>query len=342
MKKGLFLILLLFLSSCSSHEQEGILPDFHKVENLVVKDSIDLEALDILKPTHVYYKDSFLIFHTSTGHQELQFLDLKDYTVSTKEFVGHGPDEVTTYSIVDHYGSSEIRIADPNLKKILSMNLDSLQADSIVMPRFFMNTPERKPVHFGFENSRYLYFAGTFEEGRFLCYDKQTEKVAYYEDYPVTDETSSLPRYSRSVIYSGCLLLGKEERLVARTRGLLNFYEIVENGRLIPKATHHYFSPRFFFSSTGRSVSWSGEDIQGLTTGCSTEQYLYFLYSDKTFEKYGMAAQHSPYLMTYDWDGNPVCEYHLEKPLWDVAVNGRTVYGLSREKEAIIYIYELP
>ena len=60
-----------------------------------------------------------------------------------------------------------------------------------------------------------------------------------------------------------------------------------------------------------------------------------------TFNEKGMDAQNCPYLMSYDWNGNPQCEYHLEKPLWDVAINGRTLYGLSRENEAIIYIYEV-
>lgn len=334
-------IIGLILSSCVSEAQDGILPDFHKVEYLAVKDSIVLESLNILAPTSVLYKNGYLVFRTALGWQELQFLNLENMHVSTKEFLGQGPDEVTTYTIVDCYGAPEIRIIDPNQKKILSINLDSVRMDDAIMPRFLMDTPEQKRLTRGFENNRFAYYVGLLEEGWFMCYDKQTHEVTYYENYPESEATSSLPAYSKSVINGGTNLYGNKNLLVAKNRGFIYFYEIATDGSFVKKAVRHYFYPQFFLSKTGISASWSNKDIIGFTGGCTNEEYLYFLYSDMTFNEKGMDAQNCPYLMSYDWNGNPQCEYHLEKPLWDVAINGRTLYGLSRENEAIIYIYEM-
>lgn len=341
MKHFILILSLLLLSSCSLRLQEGILPDFTKVEYLIVKDSIDLESLEIFRPTSVLYKDGYLVFRTATEWQELQFLNLENMHVSTKKFLGQGPDEVTTYSVVDHYGAPEIRIIDPNQKKILSINLDSVRIDDSIMPRFLMDTPERKRLTRGFENNRFIYYVGFLEEGWFMCYDKLTHEVTYYEDYPENEATSSLPTYTKSVVNGGTNLYGNIDHLVAKNRGFINFYEIAVDGSLERKAARHYFSPHFFLSETGKSASWSSKDVIGFTGGCSNEEYLYFLYSDMTFNEKGMDAQNCPYLMSFDWNGNPQCEYHLEKPLWDVAINGRTLYGLSRENEAIIYIYEM-
>ena len=168
MKNIAIVLSLILLSSCSSGEREGILPDFHKVEYLTVKDSIDLEALDILRPTSVHYKEGLLVFQTAVGWKELQFLDLNTMHVNTKKFVGQGPDEVTTYTVVDNFGSPELHFADANLRKILSINLDSVKLDEATVPRFLMNTPDRKRLTKGFETDRYMYYIGFLDEGRFL------------------------------------------------------------------------------------------------------------------------------------------------------------------------------
>ena len=74
---------------------------------------------------------------------------------------------------------------------------------------------------------------------------------------------------------------------------------------------------------------------------CTDKNYVYGLYSDRTMADYGEGAYNAPYLLVWDWNGNPVKAYKLPKPLYGFALDGNILYGLSREESPMVYVFEL-
>ena len=221
----------LLCTSCSYYsDRNPVLPSFSKVWELELKDSIDLESLDILNPTAVYYRKGFLVFTSSTGKQELQFLNLEDGKVFTKSIVGEGPDEVMFYEAIRNSSSAKFHLLDYNLGKVLEIDLDSLRNDPSVSPHLHLSLKES--LFNGFENENYMYFNGMFEQGRFMCYDKKTKQVAFYGLYPEREETESLSPMLKGIVYNGTFMTGNDKYFVSAYSGLLDFHEILSNGHL--------------------------------------------------------------------------------------------------------------
>ena len=70
--------------------------------------------------------------------------------------------------------------------------------------------------------------------------------------------------------------------------------------------------------------------------------FVYLLYSGKSVEEVGLTAAHSgSHLLVYDWNGVPIVHYKLSKSLIGFSIGDGVLYGLSREKEPIVYTFLL-
>ncbi len=72
----------------------------------------------------------------------------------------------------------------------------------------------------------------------------------------------------------------------------------------------------------------------------STEEYLYALYVNEPYDVV-YDRSYEPLLQVFDWDGNPVAQYHIHEPLISIAVSedGGVLYGTSDDE--VIYEYKL-
>ena len=66
-----------------------------------------------------------------------------------------------------------------------------------------------------------------------------------------------------------------------------------------------------------------------MTGLCADENYVYALYSTRTFEDYGERVYNAPYLLVWNWSGELSKIYNLPVALYGFAISGNTVYGLS-------------
>jgi len=338
----LFLILLLGVSCCNRPKPS--VKEIEYVNDLFITDSIDIESLGILNPYNISYHHDMLVFK-SKGKNGLQVLDLRDYKTYSINIIGEGPDEVSMFSIVKNNHSSLLHFTDPNTRKILAFNVDTLRLDADAKPYFWMKMPiDKNEVIFNsFENQSFFFFSGHIDNGRFLNYNKKTGESIASGTFPENEQTESLDWKRKGSVFNGTVLTGNDTHVAVCCNGLLNFYEIMPEGSLKEINHRYYYFPTFYLNNgNGAVITFSNEDIVGFRDIASEGDNVYMLYSDKTVKKNGEGAFNCESIIVYDWQGNAKCEYRLEKSLYSFALDGKRVYGICREDNPKVYIYQLP
>ena len=341
-----FHISFFILSSCQQEKTLGDneLPDLSKAQSIAPNDSIDLESIGIFNPMEIRFCDDFLVFGTTTGKQEVHFVDLRNMSVTEKIIVGSGPNEVSDYEIILGNNENTISYMDINKMDVYSFNLDSLRDNPTMGQKWLYRVPKKKGIvllQTALETARYMYFTGVYLDGEhwIYCYDKQTQELSSFGDFPAYEELANAEYMTKSMVFATMVKATNGKRLVLCHYGTLDYYDIDENGELEVFREHHYYLPDITIYPNG-TFAYKSKSKRGFNYVISSdEKYVYLLYSDKSIRE--NPECNSEYLFVYDWDGNPVKQYSLEKPLYNLAVNGITLYGLSREVEPIVYIYDL-
>lgn len=333
--------------SCQKQKDTNVLSDFEESSFLNVTDSIRLEEYGILNPHYIYYKDSFLIFNSIQGEKELQFLDLETKHVHNRYVIGNGNNEMINYFTVQTPYTNCYKFADTQKGKIYGINLDSLRNDTNTCHKLSYSLPIQKGNHFFrfIETKDYVLGTGILQNGRIWVYNKHTSASDEQQSYPDKKEINNMDYMYKGALFSRTLLSSNPQgsNLVTACFGLLDFYSIAENGKLTLQKERYYHFPLFeAMPDGGSSIVYKKEDIVGITGLYSDEKYIYVLYSNKTIKEAGAdAAYNASHLLLFDWDGKPVIHYHLSKALYGFTICRDTLYGLSREKNPIVYCFTI-
>ena len=347
MIKKIVLILLISVFCFSCKENIGrSFDDFGIVELLDVTDSIHLEKYGILNPHYIYYKDSFLIFNSMRGGKEIHFLDLTTQSVHELSVIGQGKNEMVHYWTVQNVNSCCYEFADTQRGHVYGVNLDSLRQNPATRHELLYSLPIDDGNHFFrfLETEKYVVGVGILHEGRFGLYEKKTCSYVEQMGYPVNENIDKLDNKYKGALFSRTLLSSdmQGKKIVSGCFGLLDFYSISDHGEFLLIKSNYYHFPLFEANPVGGgAIAYKKEDIVGITGLISDEKYVYVLYSDKTFENDGERAYNASHLLVFDWRGMPVIHYRLSKELYGFALCGNILYGLSRDKEPIVYSYKM-
>lgn len=346
MKYNVILILLvgLFGYGCGNKASSSQ-KVFSDIYSLTVKDSIQLESLGILNPHYIYYKNDFLIFNSLQGEREIQLLDLKFNRVTEFKVIGQGKNEMQNYHTVNNQTEKVYMFADNRQRKIYGIHLDSLRNHPKTNYELLFSLPNVEDRHF----YRFLDIQdgimgiGLLKDGRFGIYKKENNVYTEQMAYPENEEISRLGDMHKGILYSKTIMESdmSGKNVVAACFGLIDFYSISEKGELKLKKSHHNHFPMFEARTTGTAISYKKEDKIGITGLCADNNYVYVLYSDKTFEEQGMDAYNASSILVYDWNGLPVKQYNLSVPLYSFTVANKLIYGLSRKRNPMVYIMPL-
>lgn len=343
MKLFISILIVLFLSACGIQEQNSMFSDFTQTVELEVTDSLDLENIGILNPHYIQYKDSFLIFCSMTGNKEMHYWNLRSDCVIARNVIGQGAGEMPQYSIVKSDNPTSFSFADHRRGRIYEMNLGKLQNDSAARHSLVYDLPVEEgdhPLRF-FETENYIYGIGLFKKGRIYSFDKRIGKVNVSMDYPLNEDIERLDYIHKGALFTGTLMAGNEKTLVLSCFGLIDFYDILPDGSLILKRDYHYSFPKFQAMEVGQIITFSRDDIYGISDMNADERFVYVLYSGKNLKDKGDDTFNCSHLLVYDWNGNPVVHCDLPKPLYGFSVAGDVLYGLSRESTPKVYVYSL-
>ena len=105
-----------------------------------------------------------------------------------------------------------------------------------------------------------------------------------------------------------------------------------------------YFPPEFVKADYKYSKTIQAENNKTgfLDLSCSND-YVYALYAGKVLGDDIFTAYYGDHVFVYDWNGNPVRHYKLEKELFMFGVDEEKgiLYGIGNDPEGCILEYKL-
>ena len=333
-------------------DRELVLDDFSEAVRIAPSDSVDLEQFGIYGAYKAIPYDGWYAVHKFGGSNALDIISIQNKEKIECLRIGRGPGEVSHIGGIQEY-AGDIYAFDVNLKTLYSIDIaesiaageqkfaESLNLRKNDKPHDFLNEPYSL---FKFKDG--LIATGIFQNG--IWFGSIDENGNIISGIPLVDfeSTKELSATERSAFqlssYISVCPDGSRGVCAMLYCGAFSIFDISGN-ILHEKMRKIYYEPKVI-SMSGEMISpaHDGEETKGFFSAESTEDLIYLLYSGRTWNEYSDAYSECSHLLVYDWDGNPVRRYELEKTINSIYLHEGRIYGTSMHPEARIYVYNLP
>lgn len=344
--KATYILHLLCLSVCLScaNKVDDPVAHFSGKEVVEIKPTqiIQLEEYEILKPVDAIQVGSHCFIYDDQAKNMFNLVDPLSRNVRKGGERGSGPHDVGMPGSFQ-YKNDKIVFFDISQKRIneilflsdTSTQLRIQEVEKIKSPNrlFMVNCVDTNYMATGIFNDYWL-----------ALINKQGEVISTV-DIPIFEETKDIPKTQLSILYISTLMAHSPDnkKMIAATQnhGVLSFCHIRENDVKEYKLLC-YYAPLFQIRERG-IVALSKDNKAGFCAVDCDDQYVYVLYSGKTFNQSGLLNHHCDNLLVYDWDGNPVKRYLLDIPLFSMRYNSKnhSIYGIAYNPEGIWVEYKL-
>lgn len=340
--KEITLIAIIPFLSCNK-EINNPIRHFRESQRQVATHSrlIDLEEFDILKPVAAIRKDESYMIWDLNNEKLLHLVDFNTKNVIRGIKKGSGPGEVV--AIIDlQFKEDNFFIFDPDRQKI---NRVYISCDTTLMLKEVEDIDSDKRLFAVNYQGSHLIATGLFEDAWFVSLKKNGEIISK-ADFPTFEETDNTTGMERSMLYISTHIANKpdKKKVVAATQnfGVLSFFNYINGSILEEYKQIKYYGPKFTLPGRG-GIAWSKDGRVGFCGLDCDDEYVYALYSGRTYTEYGMQNHYCEHLLVYDWDGNPVKHYVLDIPLFSMKYDkeNNTIYGIGYNPEGFFVEYQL-
>lgn len=303
--------------------------------------SIDLEEFEILKPAQVFrMNDSYMIWDL-TDERIFSLVNFDSKKVIKGIRRGSGPGEILS-TISLQVKDDKFLIYDADRRKL---NQVVVSADTILI----LNEVEE--INFdtrlfviNYQDS-HMIANGLFEDAWLVTIQSDGEIISKV-DFPTFEETDNTPKMELSMLYLSTHTANKPDnkKVIAVTQdfGVISFFNYINGSVLEEYKQLKYYGPKFILPERG-GIAWSKEGLVGFCGLDCDDEYVYTIYSGRTYSEYGMESHHCENLLVYDWEGNPVKHYTLDIPLFSMKFDKEknTIYGIGYNPEGVFVEYQL-
>lgn len=176
-------------------------------------------------------------------------------------------------------------------------------------------------------NDTLLFCSGAFERGVYKFYNlKNNVLFGSYGQYPITEETKSIPNRLLGTAHQGHLysnLDGQKLINVAYFYGGIDFLEY-KNGALETKKSYVFHPVKFktiSFPNGNTSTAFIKSNRLGFVSTAFTKEYIYLLYSGRSPKESGNDCTFGRKIYKFDWDGIPIRCYELNRDAGSIAID---------------------
>ena len=340
-------------TSCSPRsDREKVLDDFSETVRIAPTDSLDLEQFDIFVPDKVIPYGDWYIVGLFSGNNIVDIIN-----PSTQETIhcfrrGRGPGEILntgpiqesdgclfvfdiskqTYYALDVYETVKSR--RQILKNILNLHDEDDEKY------------KNEPLFHTFRHKDLIIATGLFNDGTWIRLVNDNGSVldgiplVYFKS---TDELS-IPQRAAFQLSSFISVRPDDKRGICAMLdcGTFSIFDI-DSTCLKERIRKIYYEPKLY-PPPGEMISPAHDrsNVRGFFDVASSDDSIYLLYSGRTREKQAELDSECSHLLVYDWDGNPVRRYELEKTINSIYLHKGRIYGTSMHPESRIYVYNLP
>lgn len=348
---GLLAAVLLTVSCGQVSDCDLVLDGFSEVVQIAPADSVQLETFNIIMPNRVFYYKDWLIIVKSGTDNAVDIINPK-----TKEKIecfrrGRGPNEILNIGSTQLIGN-RLEVFDVSQQILYSLDISATlqNKQQTVFEKSSMNEGQSK-TNTVRPYSVYRYgdasvVAGLFDDGTWYASIDRNGNILGSVPVENFKSTEALSVLERSSMFTSSFFSMRPDNKkgVCSTicGGIFSIFDadsnvIRETGRKI------WFEPKVTKSNVERLLSPKHEqdDIRGFCSACSDMHYIYLLFSGKKLSNSDDPSFQCRHLLVYDWDGNPVRRYELEKDVCSIHLQGDRLFCASMHPAPRIYIYRL-
>ena len=342
------LLMMTVISSCSSvgngDYQDPLNHFLHvKAKDLKVDMTVNLEDYNIFKPHQLLKHEGIFFIKDGAKRGCIKTFNPETKEVNTIVQQGEGPDEMISIDDIqildndvvafDHSRQKLYKVYDGQSKQKDFHELRELKLDGRAYITDFKGDG--------------LVASGIFPDAWICCYDSDglTAKIPH----PVFDESEGLSSIEKSILFLSTHVALKPDssRFAYATQngGIIGIYKNEANDSWCDVVQYAYYFPKFVKTEYSSSpIAFDREGKTGFCGLCCTNQFIYTIYSGRTIAEEGLSqnAFLCQHVLVYDWDGNPVKHYLLEKPLFQFGVDedAGIIYGTGYDPEGCILEYK--
>ena len=339
--KFLWYLLFLFFCSCSSKEENV------QVINCTHKKLEGYEDYVLGKPVNMALMDSILAISDSQTNPMLHLLNIETGSYMGQYISrGQGPDEFRNIGTLERFSGDTLFLHDLN-KRLCAFFLlpKSNENDVCWLSKF----PCRDFPHntlLPLKDGAYIA-SGIYQEGKFcLMTDSGTTKK-FLGVYPSRDkEEEDVPNPIKSQAYMGKIAVSPlKDRFVSfgYQADMLSFYKYEKGEILLVKEIQNSFPDYDYGKDIKEYMGVKRSNPINYLNACATENFVYLLYSGKSYEKDKLKAFMSNKIYVYNWNGEKVKTLSLDVEVNEMVVseNDRTMYAIANLPNPMVVKIEL-
>ncbi|WP_019539948.1 BF3164 family lipoprotein [Proteiniphilum acetatigenes] len=302
---------------------------------------IDLEEFDILRPGQVIRKDDSYMVWDLKNEKMFHLVNFDSKKVIKGIKIGNGPGEIISPSSLQ-LKDGRFLICDTDREKISRIDISS--DTTLTLKEVEDINFDTRLFVINYQGS-HIIATGLFDDAWFASLKGNGEIISKV-DFPSFEETSNTTGMELSMLYISTHIVNKPDnkKVVAATQdlGVISFFNYINGSILEEYKQIKYYGPKFILLERG-GIAWSKDGPIGFCDLDCDDDYVYALYSGRTFTEHGMESHHCENLLVYDWDGNPVKHYILDTPLFSMKFDNEknTIYGIGYNPEGVFVEYQL-
>lgn len=338
------LLWCLFLIGCGGRD-ENSLADLFPAQVDLQSRPLDIPSEDILNPLYLASAGDYLISANFRTEKAIRIYDLTTARpINDLIHVGRGPNEILNISSMS-YADDRLTVYSGNSGSVLTVPYgelhdsvpeitvsDAIEACSRVLPLAYDQ-----------------YLLEGCADAHLKLVDRNGDPLSVFDAYP-DDGESRLPGDNR-LIWQGHLVGssdGKKFAFAASAGTIFRFGKVQDNGSVDKTKEYVLALPEYTLDSDPSkerySVIWDESCLAGTLSMAAGSDHCFLLHDpDKlTIDREWRMST----VLVFDWEGNPVVKFHLDKPLEAISYNERenTLIGLtSNERSEPQFVsYRLP
>lgn len=326
--RGYISLLVVFLSFCDSKRERNfsestaviLKEDFSLVESYVGKSQIHL--LDsVYNPKSLLVVDNLLIVSDKSGEYLTHIFDIERREVDQEKYLGRflkkgsGPEEaILPYRLFTPKGQNDFAVFDPDLRKVLIVDVDSLLLDGSGVLDKGLNFQGSGVF---ISDSTILHLDAFDTTARLFIKDHSSNTIAKFGSLPRIIKGNDYINSLELEYYKNLARLEVNEDVVLITYVNIPFMEIFnlkENTRI----SLDIFSAVPAKENFNRNMYIGASQI--------TDKYIYVLYMNEDQSAFPTSRD----IYVFDHLGNPVKKIRLDIAVFEFQIiDGTYIYGLT-------------
>ena len=342
MKKFFYLALVIpiVLTSCNSSPEKEV----PFIKEYLAKGELYMLGENLTDPRFINITDKYFIIGNTKGEPLIEVYDVSTKFLLNKFlYIGNGPSEVLVLgNFQGNTKQDNMYVYDFFKHRLFQYNVSESAQNEKIEPRMIFERGEDSPLLYDkmYVGNDYFIAESRDPRGRIILIDKNTHEATYFLSYPDKKYVNTtLSDIVNASLYATNITVNPSlDRVALGTygAGMLDICQI-KNGELVSIWSHFDFYPEgiMVIPMGEQSVAANTKDSRdGYTFVCSTDKYVYALYSGRKLEEKKRASDE---VRVVSWNGKETYKIILDRPIERLGVdlNDKFIYGITSEMDIL-------